>query len=277
MNQQIFNFVSSLKVRFSRVAVVLVASFVMLLGTACSSTPSATGTGAGTGATSTSATELYRTTQPEAGGMNRYSDTDPRQNAKALGAEAKARVDQAKGNLNKGQTPKQFTDEVKSAAPIREGVKDLSDRAGDAIEGLKQDVTEGTQRGVKNLQQNTTDAKQGVKQTLDRAQDNAAQLGKDTSRNAQQAAEQAKSNLDKTLDKANKARQDLSDKASSLMDDSSRQVAKASDKTVTAIQTEAQNTPKLDTQDLLERVKDSFDTAARNVGEFAKDTASEAP
>ena len=270
MNHQVFSF-SGLRVRFSRIAVALAAS-VMLLGTACSATPSATGTGAN----STSATELYRTTQPEAGGMNRYSDTDPRQNAKALSVEAKARVDQAKSNLNKVQTPKQLGDEVKRAAPLREGVKDLSDRASDAIEGLKQDVSEGTERGVKNLQQNATDAQQGAKQTLDQAQDNAAQLGKDTSRKATQAAEQAKSNLDKTLDKADKARQDLSEKASSLLDGSSRQVAKASDKTTTAIQSQAQNTPKLDTQDLLERVKDSFDTAAQNVGEFAKDTASEA-
>ena len=201
--------------------------------------------------------------------MNQYSDTDPRQNAKALGAEAKARVDQAKGNLNKAQTQKQFTNEVKSAAPIREGVKDLSERAGDAIDDLKQDVTKGTERGIKNLQRNTADAKQGVKETLDQAQDNAAELGRDGSRSVQKTADQVKSTLDN-------ARQDLGNKTSSLLDGSSRQTAKASDKAATAIQTQAQNTPKLDTQDLLERVKDSFNTASQNVGEFAKDAATDA-
>jgi len=272
MNHRMFSFFKSaqpVKQRLSQLAVAIAASVVLLVGTACSpSSPSVSGTGSYNSARPNQ-TELYRTTQPEGDGMNRYSDTDPRRNPKGLEAETKARVDQAKGNLNKSQNQKQFTNEVKGAAPIREGSRDISERAGNAIEGLKQDLSEGTQRGVKNLQRNTADAKQGVKATVNEAQDNAAELGRDTARSAQRTADQVKSTVDNT-------RRDLGDKASNLLDDTSRTASRSGAANVNALQSEAQQTPVLDNSDLIERVKDSFSTATQNVGEFAKDVANDA-
>ena len=277
MNHQIFRFFKSakpVKQRLSQLTVAIAASVVLLVGTACSpSSPSVSGTGSYNSARPNQ-TELYRTTQPEEDGANRYSDTDPRRNTKGLGAETKARVDQAKGNLNKSQNQKQFTNEVKGAAPIRDGSRDISERAGDAIEGLKQDLSEGTQRGVKNLQRNTADAKQGVKATVNEAQDNAAELGRDTSRSAQRTADQVKSRVDS-------ARQDLGDKASNLLDDASRTasrsgIANSGTANVNALQSKAQQTPVLDNSDLIERVKDSFSTATQNLGDFSQDAANNA-
>lgn len=267
VTESVTKFASRLKSQLSRAAVLLVAGCMMLLGTACSSTPP---TASGPGAT-----ELYRTTQTKEGGMNQYSDTDPRQTDKRLGAETKARVDQAKGNLNKTQSPGDVVDEFKAGRPLGERTKNLVEPAANAIDNLKQDVTAGTERGIKNLQRNTADAKQDLKETLDQAQDNAADLGRDTSRSAQKAAAQVKSQVKST---AENARQDLGDKASNLIEGASRPVTASRDSqtALNALQSETQATPKLETPDLLERVKDSFDTAAQNVGEFAKDAANEA-
>ena len=191
---RIFN-ANNLKARFSQVAVPLAASFLLLIGTACSaSSPAASGPGStGTGVTGTGSTdaarsnqtELYRTTQAKEGGMNQYSDTDPRQTDKTLGAETKARVDQAKGNLNKTQSPGDVVDKFQEGRPLGERTKNVVEPAANALDDLKQDVTEGTQRGIKNLQRNTAGAKQNLKETLDQAQDNAADLGRGTSRSAQ--------------------------------------------------------------------------------------------
>ena len=83
-----------------------------------------------------------------------------------------------------------------------------------------------------------------------------------------------KSNLGGAVENA---RQDLGDKASNLLDGASRQAANTRDgkAALNALQSETQETPKLGTSELLERVKDNFDTAARNVGEFTKDAGNQ--
>ncbi len=259
MQNQLFK---NLKLR--QLAVALTASFILLIGTACSpSSPSASGTGS-YDKTRSNQTELYRTTQPKEGGMNQYSDTDPRKTDKSLSAEAKARVDQAKSNLNKTQGLDDVVDEFKAGTPLSERTKNVLEPVGNAIEDLRQDVTEGTQRGIKNLQGNTANAKQNVKATVDEAQDNAAQFGQDSLKNAQNAAERVKSSASSTS-------QQLGDRADSLINGGTAQPKTGS--SVTAIRSEAQKTPRLDTADLVERAKDNFETATQNVGEFAKEAA----
>lgn len=245
--------------RFSRVAVAVAASFILFLGTACNpSSPSVSGTGSYQEGRPNQ-TELYKPNQPVKGGMNRYSDTDARQGTADLSAEAKARVDQAKGNLKQSANQSQFAREVKGAEPLKKGPRDISERAGNTIENLKEDISEGTQRGIKNLKSNTQQAKEGVKDTVGDARQNAEEIGKDASRSAQKTANQVKGNLDN-------ARRDVSDKVSNAASG-----ARQSSDDLGSLQSGKQRTPALDAGDLADRAKDSFSTATRHVGDFANE------
>ncbi|MFM7428222.1 MAG: hypothetical protein ACKO7W_25030 [Elainella sp.] len=258
MRNSMFDRVKGFNFRFSRVAVAVVASFVLLLGTGCNpSSPSVSGTGSYQEGRPTQ-TELYKPNQAKQGGMNTYSDTDARQNTRGLAAETKARVDQAKGNLKKSNSPAALADEVKDARPLKEGPKDVSKRASNTVEDVTQDLKAGTERGIQNLKANAKQAKRGIEDTLDDARQNAADLGKDTARGAQATANELKRNVDD-------AARDLSNKVSG-------QVSKTgASGDLTAVRSGKQSVPDLDADDLAERAKNVFGAASRNVGDFAKE------
>jgi uncharacterized phage infection (PIP) family protein YhgE len=247
--------------RFSRIAIAVTASFILFLGTACSpSSPSVSGTGSYQEGRPTQ-TELYKPNQAEKGGMNRYSDTDARQGTAGLSAEAKARIDEAKGNLKQSSNQRQFANEVKEADPLKKGPRDISKRAGNTLEDLKEDISEGTQRGIKNLKANTQQAKEGVKDTVGDARQNVEQLSKDASRGAQKTANELKGNLDD-------ARRDVSAKVSDKVGNVGSKLRQDNDD-LGALQSGRQRTPDLDAGDLAKRAKDSFGTASGSVGDFA--------
>jgi F0F1-type ATP synthase membrane subunit b/b' len=300
MSKSISDRIASLKrIRLARAAVVVAASFVFLLSTACNpSSPSVSGTGSYQEGRQPQ-TELYRPIEPNEGGMNSYSDTDPRQSGRGLAAQTKARVEEAERNLGKAENRREFADEVKSAKPFKEGAKDVSDRAGDTIESLKQDVSKGTQRGIQNLQRNTEQAKQGVQDVVDDARQNVKQLGDGASDNAKRAADQLKDNLSNTSDDVkrnvkqniNRLQDNAKDTANQVEDAVSprrvgqldrktgsyqdRLAADRSGSSVVDSQSNKQGTPQLDAGDLVERAKDTFSTATKNVGEFVRDTAAD--
>jgi hypothetical protein len=254
MRNSIFDRVKGFNLRFSRVAVAVVASFVLLLGTGCNpSSPSVSGTGSYQEGRPTQ-TELYKTNQPKQGGMNTYSDTDTRQSTKGLAAETKARVDQAKANLKKSNSPEDLAKEVRTARPLREGPKDVTERASNTVEDVTEDFKAGTERGIKNLKANAKQAKRGIEETLDDARQNAADLGNDTVRSAQKTASQLKDNVDD-------AARDVGNKISKT----------GANGDLSAVQSKKQSTPDLDAGDLAERAKNVFGTASRNVGEFTKE------
>ncbi len=258
MRNSIFDRVKGFNFRFSRVAIAVVASFVLLLGTGCNpSSPSVSGTGSYKEGRPTQ-TELYKPNQPKQGGMNTYSDTDTRQNTKGLASEAKARVDQAKANLKKSNTPDALAEEVRDAKPLRKGPKDVTERATNTVEDVTQDFKDGTERGIKNLKANAKQAKRGVEETLDDAKQNAAELGEDTARSAQKTASQLKNNVDS-------AARDLGDKVGDKVSGT------RGNGSLSAVRSSKQGTPDLDADDLAERAKDVFGTASRNVGEFANE------
>lgn len=246
------------RVRFTRTAVAVVASFVLLLGTACSpSSPSVSGTGSYEQGRA-NPTELYRPIQPDEGGMNRFSDTDPRQNTKGLGSKAKSRIDEAERNIDKVQNPREFAEDYREGTPLGERVRNITDDVGSAAKDTAKDFAKGTERGVSNLKRNTEQAKRGVEGTVDDARQNAEDLGKDTSRSAQRTFDRVKSNADD-------ARRDVSDNLSSATNRNDK-VAR-SNSSSKSIQSDRQATPDLNAKDLAERAKDTFSTATRNVPE----------
>lgn len=223
MNNPFSKLLNSVKqVRFARIAISVVAAFVLFLGTACSpSSSSASNMGASQGGVSGTGsyqhgrktqTELYRPNQPNEGGMNSYSDTDPRYNTKGLGADIKARVDEAERNVQKVQNPKEFTEDYREGTPLGERVRNITDSVGGAAKDVTEDFAEGTQRGVRNLKANASNAGEDARDTVDQARENAVDFGKDTSRAAKRTANELSNNVDN-------ARQDIKANARDLRSD----------------------------------------------------------
>lgn len=197
-------FTSLKPIRFARVAIAMVAGFVLMLGTACSpNSPSVSGTGSYQQGRKPQ-TELYQTNQPKEGGMNQYSDTDPRQNTSGLDEKVRSRVKAAERNLDKVQTPGDLAEEAREAKPLRRGAEDISKRVENTVEDLKDDISDGTQRGIKNLKRNTEQAKRDVGNALDDAGQNAKDLGKDTARTAGRVTDQARNTFGDTSRDINK-------------------------------------------------------------------------
>jgi gas vesicle protein len=118
-------------------------------------------------------TELYKPIAPAEGGMNNYSDVDPRQNT----AEAKAKADrliQKTDDLQKGGTNpfKQLGKQLDD--------KGITDRVGDSAKQLNRsaketadDVAKGTKKGYQNVKENTKSFTDDVKSAVDDLGDKA--------------------------------------------------------------------------------------------------------
>lgn len=112
-------------------------------------------------------------TSPYEGGMNQYSDTDPRKNTSKADAKAKALRDRVETNINeKGiDSPEQYARNYKSGTPLGERVQNIGEDVSESTKELTKGVTKGTQKGTKNLKENTQDAVEGAQQSADKVPD----------------------------------------------------------------------------------------------------------
>lgn len=204
------SFVAAVK-RFpiARVVVVLLAGVMMLVSTACgnaapplssdsnpvqpsasSGLPKPMSSGEGSYHAKTGAnqpTELYDPIQKPEGGMNMYSDTDPRYQRKNLGAQIERRVDKAEQNLDKSiESVDDYVDNYTSGAPLGERVRNITDSVGETVDDLTDRVKGGTDRGTQNVKVNAkraeSNASEAVKGVADDAKDNARDLSRKAQR-----------------------------------------------------------------------------------------------
>jgi ElaB/YqjD/DUF883 family membrane-anchored ribosome-binding protein len=186
------NFVANIasffkQVLFQRVVVVLAAGFVMLMSTACQPpTPVSSGEGSyheKVGANQP--TELYDPIEEREGGMNQYSDTDPRYKTGNLGNKIGGRVDKAKENLNRSiDSTEDYARNYREGTPLGERVRNITDNVGKSVENLTDEVSGGTERGTRNLKVNADQAGQNANEAVSGATDNL----KDSSRDITQKA-----------------------------------------------------------------------------------------
>lgn len=183
--------ITSIAAVLRRVTMVLLAGVFICLTAACS------------GATDVQARGLEQAkqgipghqSQPYEGGMNGYSDVDPRFNARGAKAEAKALVDKAERNVidmsddvgtntgrilnKKGENAEQLGDNIKS------NVKNFDrklDRAANDAQGVAEDVKDNLRNARRNyvdpvgetLQNTGENIKQSVRNTADYAKDKAS-------------------------------------------------------------------------------------------------------
>lgn len=223
--------ISSLKnaAAWSRVMLTMVVASALLLTTACGSTSASAADSplspkvAGEPAEN-SGTDLFTNTYDEnqsyKGGMNRYSDTDPRRDTAGVAAKSKGLVDSAERNINKVQDVDDFVDNYQAGTPLGKRIKNIGDSAADKAENVAEDVTSANvprdrirDIGTENAEEildNTAksakraardaktsakrasrDAAQGAKNAADKVSDTASDVAKSAKRGAQDAVDAA--------------------------------------------------------------------------------------
>ena len=175
---QFVNLRSLSKAVLSLAAIVLVVTTTACNGTNAATKPTVNNPSNG------KITELYKPIVPPTGGMNNYTDVDPRVDTSKAEAKAEDLIDKAKNLGNKDTNPfkqlqKQFDE------------KGINVRAEDAVEGVNRSaqetadgVAKGTRKGFDNLKDNAKSFKEDVKSAVGDMKQNAIEETEKIERNA---------------------------------------------------------------------------------------------
>ena len=162
-----------------KIVTVFVLGFVLLFTQACSNATAAQPSpqkGESAYIQRNDPTKEYPLNSPR-GGINNFSDVDPRGEAGEKTAETKAKGlrDNSKRNIDqKGiDSTEQYTRNYREGTPFPDRVKNLGEDIGSSAEELTTGVVKGTQRGVDNIKENVSNAG-----------DDLARKGKETTQNA---------------------------------------------------------------------------------------------
>lgn len=194
---------------FLRVLTVVFASLILFVTTACDS--------------GAQAKALSNNPRPEVpnnavtnryeGGMNDFSDVDPRLDASRANSKASNVIDKAEGNLTKrADSSEQYGRNYRSGTPLGERVQNLAEDVSESTKELTTGVAKGTQRGIHNIKENTENAAQDVAESTDRAAYNAK-------KNAEYAGKDVANKADKAGDKVSNFLQDRADDAARAIND----------------------------------------------------------
>jgi hypothetical protein len=137
-------------------------------------------------------TKDYPLSSP-AGGMNNFSDVDPRGklDEKAANDRADALAKNAQRNVEqKGiDSREQYGRNYQQGTPLGERVKNLGEDVGSSADELREGVVKGTQRGFENLKGNTQNAAKDLTKNVQRGAEDA---GKNVQRTAEDAGDTVK-------------------------------------------------------------------------------------
>ncbi|MBD2212141.1 hypothetical protein H6G27_20035 [Nostoc linckia FACHB-104] len=140
-------------------------------------------------------TKSYNLSSPQ-GGMNNFSDVDPRARGDEKAAEARAKGlrDNAQRNVDeKGiDSPGQYVENYRQGTPFGQRVKNLGDDIGSSASEVGEGVAKGTKRGLENIKENTQNAAEGLGR-------NAQRTGDDVKTNLQRSAEDAGDAVNRAL------------------------------------------------------------------------------
>ena len=149
-------------IRLDRIFTVFLVGILVFVSTACNA-----------GASAKTADQIREevpgsaVTNEYKGGMNDYSDVDPRQNTSEAQAKAKALVDNAQKNIDQKSVDsvEQYVENYRSGTPLGERVKRIGENVGNAAEDIREDVAKGSQENLENA----TDTAKSAKQVADKA------------------------------------------------------------------------------------------------------------
>ena len=137
------------------------------------------------------------------GGINSYSDVDPRQNTTGAEAKAKALVDNAQRNIDeKGiDSTEQYVENYRSGTPLGERTRRIGEDVGEAAKNVGEDVSKGVQKNAQQTKATAQDAAINTKQAADK-----------TSRTAQSKVNEGVKGAQRSVDNAADAGDSLGDK-----------------------------------------------------------------
>lgn len=187
-------------IRVTRLFTVLFASIFLFVATACSPSNSVQAKGletkdAGTKAYPEQYVPKNAVTNPREGGMNQFSDVDPRANTDAAEAKKNALIDKSERTLtNRTGNPAEAIKRVAKDAPDSPkeagySIKDKTENLGDKVKSSAEDFAAGTKRGVENIKGNTENAAADVKSGAKQAASNVKETGKDAAGTVKRAAD----------------------------------------------------------------------------------------
>ncbi|MGB3639530.1 MAG: DUF6658 family protein [Rivularia sp. (in: cyanobacteria)] len=140
------------------------------------------------------------------GGMNGYSDVDPRSEGAEAAAKMKAKglrdnaevnvIDQS-GSLG-GNTRRTLDKKGENLEDLGRNAKESAGYAADKVQDSAEDFAEGTKRGISNIKENTSDA-------LDSLTNNAGDVAEDAKLGTQRAARDAKLSTQRAAEDAGNA------------------------------------------------------------------------
>ncbi|MDZ8080158.1 MAG: DUF6658 family protein [Nostoc sp. DcaGUA01] len=140
-------------------------------------------------------TKDYPLSSP-AGGMNNFSDVEPRGrlDEKAANDRADALAKNAQRNIEQKSVDsrEQYVRNYQQGTPFGERVKNLGEDVGSSAGELGEGFAKGTQRGIENLKGNTQNAAKDLTK-------NAQRAGEDASNNIQRSAEDAANAVGRTV------------------------------------------------------------------------------
>ncbi len=182
---------------FYRVVISCLAVVFLVINTACSSPEvAATGglpTGSHPSGQSPDLPNLYDPLTPPQGGMNNYKDVDPRTNTSDANSKADRLINNAEFKQKAGNNPIKAVRKELNKKGLQDRAEDLSDDIGRSAQKKADKVSQGTKRGLDNIQDNT-------KSFADDVSSGADDLG----RNAKGKVEDLKQAVKKTADAVTK-------------------------------------------------------------------------
>lgn len=214
--KQLISFVQN--IRIVRVFTVFFASVFLFFTTACSPSSSLQAKTLDTKAYPEQYVPENAVTNPREGGMNQFSDVDPRSETSGADSKANYLIENAERNLsNRTGNPAEAIKRVAKDAPDSPqeagySIQRKAENLGDKVKSSAEDFAKGTQRGVENIKDNTQDAASDVKSSAKQAASNVKENVQDAAYKAKRAADDVSSyakdksreavrNTERTLDR----------------------------------------------------------------------------
>ncbi|MBE9125841.1 MULTISPECIES: DUF6658 family protein [unclassified Coleofasciculus] len=137
-------------------------------------------------------------TSPYKGGMNNYSDVDPRMNTSDTQAKTKSLINRVEKNLQK--------DKYEDAPSVGKQAQKAAGNIRDAAQNRAEDISKGTQRGIENIKGNTADTAEDAGKFAKRSAEDVKDSAQRTSREAAKSTKRAAEDVSDTVqDKAEEA------------------------------------------------------------------------
>lgn len=207
------------KIRLGQMLMAFLVGVLLIVSTACSSATQAKTPGEGKNPRPEVPNEAVTT--PYQGGMNDFSDKDPRTKADPTAEKAKALIDNAEKNMidqtgnlgentkrildKKGENVEQAGENLKQSAEdtkekTKGAVSDVKQAAGDvkdsavgatkqAVEGVKNNTLGATRDLTRGVNQKADDLSSSAKQAVENVKENTKAAGRDVVDKAQQTPE----------------------------------------------------------------------------------------